>query len=61
MSRGMGMRARAAILSSLRRTPSWEIMCPKKATRAAPIRVLFGDSFKLCSRSRAKKVAKVAT
>ena len=47
MSRGMGMRARAAILSSLGRTPSWEITCPKNSTRAAPIRVLFGDSFKL--------------
>ena len=47
MSRGMGMRARAAIVSSLGRTPSWEITCPKNSTRAAPIRVLFGDSFKL--------------
>ena len=47
MSRGMGMRERAAILSSLGRTLSWEIACPKKSTRAAPIRVLFGDSFKL--------------
>ena len=61
MSRGNGMRARAAILSSLGRTPSWEITCRKKLKRAAPIRVLFGDSFKLRSRSRAKKVAKVAT
>ena len=47
MSRGMGMRARSAILSSLGRTPSWEITCPKKSTRAVPIRVLFGESFKL--------------
>ena len=47
MSRGMGMRERATILSSLGRTPSWEITCPNKSTRAALIRVLFGDSFKL--------------
>ena len=61
MSGGMGMRASAAVLSLLGRTPSWEITCPKKSTRAAPIRVLFGDNFKLRNRSRAKKVAKVAT
>ena len=47
MSGGMGMRARAAILSSSGRTPSLEIMYPKKSTRAAPIRVLFGDSLTL--------------
>ena len=47
MFRGTGMRARAAILSSLGRIPSWEITCLKKSTRAAPIRALFGDSFKL--------------
>ena len=47
MSLGMGMRVSAAILSSLERTPSWEMTCPRKSTRAAPIRVLFGDSFTL--------------
>ena len=47
MSRGMGMRVSAAILSSLGGTPPWEISCPRKSTRAARIRVLFGDSLKL--------------
>ena len=61
MSLGIGMQVSAAILSSLGRTPSWEILCPRNSTRAAPIRVLFGDSFKLRSRNRAKKVARVAT
>ena len=36
MSRGMGMQARGAILSSLGRAPSWEITCPNKSTRADP-------------------------
>ena len=55
MSVGMGMRVRAAILSLLGPIPSWEVTCPRKSTRAAPIRLLLGDS-----RRRAKKSAKVA-
>ena len=47
MSLGIGMRVSAVVYSSLGRTPSWEIMCPRNSTRAAPICVLFGDSFKL--------------
>ena len=46
MSLGMGMRVSVAILSSLGRTPFWEMTCPRKSERATPIRVLFGDSFK---------------
>ena len=43
MSCGMGVWASAAILSSLGRTPSWEITCPRKSTRAAPIYAFYSE------------------
>ena len=42
MSLGIGMQVSAAILSSLGRTPFWEILCPRNSTRVAPIRVFSG-------------------
>ena len=40
MSDSIDMRVRAATRSSLGRTPSAEMMWPRKSTRAAPIRDL---------------------
>ena len=45
MSVGIGMRVRAATRSSLRRTPSFEMVWPRKSTRTAPILDLSGESF----------------
>ena len=61
MSVGIGMRVRAVTRSSLARTPSAEMMWPRKSTHAAPIRDLSGESFSLWRRRRAKKAADVAT
>ena len=61
MSDGIGMRVRAATLSSLGRTTSFEIMWPRKSTRAAPILDLSRESFNWYRRRRAKKAANVVT
>ena len=45
MSDGIGMRVRAATRLSLGRTPSAEMMWPRKSTRAAPILDLSEESF----------------
>ena len=61
MSVGIGMRVRAATRSSLGRTPSFEMMWPKKSTRAAPILDLSGESFNRWRRRRTKKAVNVVT
>ena len=42
---GIGIRVKAGTLSLIGWTPSWEMTWPKKSNRAAPIRVLSGESF----------------
>ena len=61
MSDAIGMRVRAANRLLLGRTPSFEMMWPRKSTRAAPILDLSGDSFNWWRRRRAKKGANVVT
>ena len=45
MSVGIGMRVRAATRSSLGRVSSFEMMWPRKSTRAAPILDLSKENF----------------
>ena len=61
MPDGIGMRVRAATRSSLGRTPSAEMMWPRKSTCAASIRDLSGESFSWWRRRRAKKADNVVT
>ena len=61
MSAGIGMRGRAATLSSLGRTPSRKMTWPKSWTRAAPIE-FYSEKVPICEGvKRARKKARVAT